>query len=424
MKNIKEFISIQKGGQIFSLLLSNFLGLPLGILISILLAKILGPEEFGSYSLLINIFTFGVLISSLGLFYTINRAILLAKSIEDKRNLYGVGLVFLFLIFLLVSAFLIIYALVDTNIYEKKLNIVLLSIVPIGFVFLINNYFDIILPADNKIKYLSIYRLSSKVLHLIFLGLYYLFIHKNIVIVSELILLCYIFFISYVLSGLGIFYKLNPEFINMKKNMKSILSCNKEYGFNLYVGGVVAVGFVSLTPILIGYFSSDNKGIGFFTLALTFCAPIAIIPNTIGTVYYKKFSKGEKISLNAVYLTWIIGFISTLLLVASIDFLVKKLYGNNFYEVIDLVYIMSLGFLIHGVGDFYNKFLSANGESVVIRNNAFFVGLVSVLIGVILIPIYGIYGAAYSRVIIGVIYLSLIYRCYLIYLKKKDFIIH
>ena len=100
----------------------------------------------------------------------------------------------------------------------------------------------------------------------------------------------------------------------------------------------------------------------------------------------------------------------------------RILYGDGFYEVIDLVYILAFGFLIHGIGDFYNKFLSANGKSKAIRNNAFIVGVFSIIIGVLLISQYGAYGAAYSRLIIGVVYLSLIYMCYINYFKKDIYI--
>lgn len=412
---------MQSGGQILGLLLSNFIGLPLGILISILLAKILGPVGFGNYSYLISVLTFCSLIGGLGLFYAGSRAILLTNSIEGKRSIYGVELIFLFLIFTIVSTLLVIYASIDVSMYEKNLTGILLSVIPIGLVILMGNYFDILLPADNKIKYLSFYRIFSKFLHLVFLIVFLLIDYKFFKNSHEMILIFYIFFISYFLSGFLIFYKLKLNVTDFKKNVKTILNYNRNYGFDLYLGGVVAVGFVCLTPVLIGYFSNDNKEVGFFTLALTFCAPISMIPNTIGTVYYKSFSVGKRIELKKVVVTWGLGALAVIFLLMIIGFLVRILYGDGFYEVIDLVYILAFGFLIHGIGDFYNKFLSANGKSKAIRNNAFIVGVFSIIIGVLLISQYGAYGAAYSRLIIGVVYLSLIYMCYINYFKKDNF---
>lgn len=416
MNKIKERFEGGRFSQTVNLLLTNFLGLPLSIGISILLVKMLGAEGFGDYSFINSIFIFSVLIFTIGIFHSGGRALVLNKSEIEGRKYYGVELILLVIIFFLMSAVLILYSFFDNNLNTKGLSEIFLMVLPVGIIFLFNNFIDILLQADNKIKAISFYRFFSKLFHLILLVSVY-FISYNKKFNVDIVFLFYIFFLSYLFIFYFIAKYLNPIFVNTENNLKSIIFHNKEYGFNIYIGGLVAVGFVSLSPILIGYFSDNNDDVGFFMLALTFCAPITLIPNTVATVFYRDFYKNKKIDLYLVLFTWIVGFVSVLILILITEFLILRFYGADFFKVISLIYIMAFGFLIHGIGDFYNKFLSANGESIKIRNNSFFVGFISIFLGIILIYSYGVYGAAYSRVLVGVVYLLTVYRCYVSCLK-------
>ena len=405
-----------KAKQSIGLLIINFSGLPLGVVTSILLAKMLGAEGLGNYNFIFSIFTFSSLIVTLGLFQSGNRALVLNHSKARAKSYYGAMLVIVLLLFTLLSSVLLLYGLMDPNLKNKNLTSTFLAVLPLGLIILSGNYIETLLQADNRIGLISFYRLSSKVLYLLCLISLYLIegFHEN----RLLLIAIYSYCIAYSLSFLLVISKLRPSAKRLANRFKEIWLYNKSFGFNIYIGSVFAVGFASLSQILIGYFSPNNGSVGFYALALTFCAPLSLIPNTIATVYYKDFARSPKVPDKMLKFSLLISFMALLLLWLVIKPFVNFFYGEDFKSVITLSYILSIGVLAHGFGDMYNRFLGANGQSIALRNSAFIVGIASTITGFVLIPLFGVYGAVAASLTAGFIYLSAIYSCYLKFISN------
>ena len=99
---------------------------------------------------------------------------------------------------------------------------------------------------------------------------------------------------------------------------------------------------------------------------------------------------------------------------------VNYFYGKEYGPVIQINYIVSIGVILYGFGDFFNRFLGANGQGRALRNAAFFVGGSLMVSSVLLIPKYGAYGAAYAKLIAGFIYLTTIYYNYLKFKRSRQ----
>ena len=206
--------------------------------------------------------------------------------------------------------------------------------------------------------------------------------------------------------------KINPSFNNLKDRIKEIIHYNKEYGFNVYLGSLFAVGFSQLTGVLISYFASDNSGVGFYSLAVTIAGPLAFIPNVIATTHYKDFSTSSKVSKRLLNITLAISLVALLGAVVLVGPFVRIFYGSEFAPVIKLTYIVSFGILLNGLGDFFNRFLGSHGKGKALRNSAFIVGISVMMFNVILIPMFGEYGAALTTFISGLIYFVCMYIYY------------
>lgn len=415
-KQYKKLKSSTKAKQSLGLLIINFSGLPLGVATSILLARMLGAEGFGNYNFFFSVFTFSSLIVTLGFFQAGNRALVLNHNKTRARNYYGAMLLILFLLFALLSSSLLIYGLLDPNLKNKNLTSTFLAALPLGFTFLSTKYVETLLQADNRISLLSFYRLSTKVFYLLFLIVFYLInsVQEN----SLLLTFIYSYLFTHSLVFLIVVIKLKPIANQINKRFKEIWLYNKSFGLNVYIGSVLAVGFASLNQILISYFSINNSGVGFYTLALTFCAPLSLIPNTIATVYYKEFARSARVSPKILKITLLISVLALISLWLVIKPFILFFYGEEFKSVINYSYIVSVGVLAHGFGDMYNRFLGANGEGVALRNSAFIVGFFSILISFTLIPLFGVYGAITAGFAAGFIYLIAIYSYYFKFTSK------
>ena len=101
---------------------------------------------------------------------------------------------------------------------------------------------------------------------------------------------------------------------------------------------------------------------------------------------------------------------------------IKFFYGADFIPVITLTYIVSVGVIFHGLADFVNRFLGSHGEGKALRNSSFIVGTCLMIFNITLIPRFGETGAAYTRILSGLIYfISMLwfYRRLVIKLQQK-----
>lgn len=393
------------------LFLANIIGIPIGILTSILVTRYLGAQGFGNYKFILSVFNLVIIICNFGFFHATSQALILNNDKIKAKEYYGSFLIVLSAIFLIASVLLLLYSIFDNNIQDKQLGNLFLYLIPFAWVFLLLRYFETIFQADNKIRMLAKVRVYPQFFFLITIFfLVYIWRDANL---KRLEVVFFVYLGTQVLVYLSVLYQIKISFKNLKIRLIEIWDHYKSYGFNMYVGIVFSLGFSSLTEVLISYFSIDNNGVGLYSLALTFAMPLAYIPNTIATTHFRDFASGLKISNKLLLITLSVSFVSLLGLWIVIGPVVHILYGSEFVSVIELNYIVSVGVLAHGFGDFINSFLSANGKGKTLRNILIAYGICILMFNLILIPKFGAVGAAYANLITSVIYMLLTGRSYI-----------
>lgn len=409
---LNKYKSNIKLKQILSLFSVNLIGIPVGMIISILLTQYLGAKSYGDFMFLNNLLTLSVVIGTFGLFQSGNRAIVLSESKEQINEYYGAEMILALIIFLIISVFLLLFAIYDPNINSKGLRLVIFYILPFSWLYIFVKYYEVLFQADNRIDLLVKIRLFPKLFFLVFI-LIIILLDKSY-LQSKLLSVVFSFLISQIIVFIYVFFSLKLSINNLVLRIKEIWNFNKSFGFNVYIGSIFAVGFAQLSAVLISYFGVDNSGVGFYSLALSIAAPLAFIPNTIATTHYRDFSKLKRIPTKVLRQTLIITiftmFISWLLVSPFINYF----YGVEFKKVINLFYIVSSGIVLHGLADFYNRFLGANGQGKSLRNSSFIVGSFLLVCNILLIPIWGEVGASITKAFAGFIYLITI-----IYYYKK-----
>jgi O-antigen/teichoic acid export membrane protein len=411
----QKFRSNTRLKQIISLFSVNIIGIPLGMVTSILLTRYLGAKSYGDFMFINNLINLVIVIGTFGIFQAGNRAIILTENKEKIKEYYGAEMIFTVGVFLIVFLFLFLFVNYDPNINAKGLRLITLFVMPFSWVYILVKYFETLFQADNKIGLLVKTRLFPKIFFLALVLLLFSFYQDYND--KKLILIFYSFIVSQIIVFIYIIFKIKLSFNNLKLRLKEIWNYNKSFGFHVYIGSVFAVGFAQLTGILISYFGIDNSGVGFYALALTIAAPLSFIPNTIATTHYKDFSKLNSVPKKVLFLTIgitiFILFVSWILITPFITYF----YGIQFESVINLFYIVSIGIVFHGFADFYNRFLGAHGQGEILRNSSFIVGGSLLVSNIVLIPLWGEVGAAITKGVAGLIYfITIIY-----YYKKFKF---
>lgn len=413
IRSLFKNIKLKQALGLFSV---STVGIPLGILTSIILANYLGPEKFGDYQFIHNFYGLTVILLTLGFYQSGNRAIVLSDDKEVTREFFGAELIITFFIFLVLATAVLIYTLVDNNVQDKQLDTIILITIPFSWVFLSSRYFETLFNADNRIRLLAIYRLCPKVVFLAVMLL--IFFASNFSSQEKLLVTTLSYLLVDAVVSFWVFRKLKPSFNNFQKRLKQIWYYNKTFGFNVYLGALFAVGFSQLTGVLISYYGIDNSGVGFYSLAISISVPLSFIPNILATIYYKDFSKEKKINKKLLVITVLLSGILLISLWFVVPPFVSLFYGAKFQSVASLNLIVSTGVLAHGLGDFFNRFLGAHGQGSALRNSAFLVGIVTMALNLVLIPRYGTEGAAYTRLVSGIVYLLIILTYYVRYITK------
>ena len=412
INNIRSLSKNTRARQVMGLFSVNIIGIPIGIITSIVITRYLGAQGFGDYRFIQSIFNF-----AFGFYQAGNRALVLNSNKQRAKEYYGAELIITGGIFILMSVFLVLYVLTDKNIHDKGLNSFLLFVIPFGWVFLLNQYFETLFQADNQIRKLGEVRLYPKIGFLIAaLLIYFVFMQVE---TDRLAVIYGLYLLTEAVVYIIVILRLKVSFRNFKDRFQEIWHHNKTFGFNVYLGSIFAVGFAQLTEILISYFGMDNSGVGFYSLAVTFTMPLSFIPNTIATTHYKDFSTSDKVSKKLLLITLGLSTAALIGLWILVPPFVTYFYGKEFESVILLNFIVSFGVVAYGFGDFFNRYLGANGQGTALRNSAFIVGLVMMALNLLLIPTYGETGAAYARLISGFVYLIIMLLFYLRYTNKK-----
>lgn len=410
-------VKSERGKQFLSLFSVNMLGLPLGLLTSIVVTRYMGPQLYGDYKFINSIFNFAYIICNFGFFHAGNRALVLSNDREKSQQYYGAILLYTVLLSIFMCLGLFVYSLIDPNIDAKNLFIPFLCVLPFGGVYLISHCYETLLQADNQIKLLSIVRLVPKIGYLAASAFAcYCLIEVDL---NRLLVVFYIFLITQLLVYIYVIYQLHPSLKNLKIRSKELFGYFRSYGFDVYVGAIFAVGFVALTDVFISYFSVDNTGVGFLSLAVTFATPLSMIPSTMATTHYKDFAYQTKISNKLIFVTINLSIAAMFCLWLIVPPFIRFFYGDDFLPVIDLNYLVCFAVIVHGMADFFNRFIGANGKGKLLRNASFIVGFSTLALSLLLIPVFGATGAAYTKIITGFIYLIVILICYRKVVKSK-----
>ncbi len=404
--NISSVINSIKNPKIKQaiVLYSSTIGAMLiGFLISVVNTKYLGKDDFGNFKFIEVLFSLIILFSSFGFFYSCTYLTAKEQSEQKRNSLFGAHIV----LALFVALFLVIILVVYTSFfYQGELAKYIYMLLPFAIVLVFNNSLENLLQGNNKINLLSFLKIGPKMLYVLMLcGL--IFFYDTITLKEALIF----FYASIGLVIIIIIVKTNFSFANLIPNIKEIIKANRNVGLPIYVGGIFGVATTHLSSLLISYFN-NNTDFGFYTLALTISSPMGVLPAIVGTTLMRDFAAIKKIPtrfLRAIVFVAVVFFVVFLLVLKPVF---NYFYSEDYSPAISLAVITSIGFLIHGFGDLFNKFLYAKGEGRKMRLSSINIGISNLIFSLSLIPVFGAAGAAYVKIISATVYLGTVYYFY------------
>jgi O-antigen/teichoic acid export membrane protein len=396
----KELAFISKNAGIGggSILIGNVVS----YLSTILATRVIGAEDFGIFYLANTILLTTVLFSTLGLNQGVLRYISLYEARNDHRRIKGTvlfGIKLTLLLSVLITAVIFVASPFLANQIFAKPNLqVALRILIVALPFITVS--EILLSGLQGLRLIALNALVRNIVQpLLRIGLLVLFFVFGL----RLLGLLYANVISFVI-GCALAY----HYLNQKSGVfRSQTSAGYErsqlirFSTPLFFEGILNHIIMFIPVLFLGYFRSSVEvgiyGIG-IRLALLVSLPLASFNLIFAPTISKLYGQGDKKSLARLFKTvtkWIftISFATSLVILIFAQ-PILSLFGENFTGGVTALYFIVIGELINaGVGS-VGYMLMMTGRPNMNLLNSIILGAATVSLGFLLIPRYGIVGAA------------------------------
>lgn len=382
----------------FLIFLRNIILMAIGFLISVIIARSLGPDEQGKYALFILIPT---IIYNLGNMGAGSSVIYLMNHDIDKKFSYlkiSLNITYILALINMVVGiiFTYLYFYISQIEYDTKTFIMVIGLIPLLF---LNNMYLSIYQSLKMFDKFSLYSIIPKILQLIILTIIIFFADNTIeyTILSLFISNFVILLFSY--NEINSILKKNTS-SDYKVSTKEFLS----YGLKTHLANTITFINYRVDQFLLGIFTSSYS-VGIYNIAIIILEKVWSLTNPIITVLFPEMSSmkdsNKRIEMTTK-LTRIIMIFNIFVGLTMIIFMKPFIYftfGKSYEDTVYITNIMIIGILLMSIDKILSNDFSSTGRpdiNMKITNITF---LVNLILGLIFIPIFGIFGAAISTTI-------------------------
>lgn len=412
---IAEFINkiiFRKGGSTFFF---KLMGMALNFSVTLVITNLFGSSSYGLFALALTILQLIVMFFSLGIPSAFIAFTGTFTSKEQNKGLllksykisFLVALIPLVLLFLFSKEIALFY---DKPDLTKFLKVVFASLLFFVFHEINVNYF-------LSVKKFFIYGL----LYFIFPNLFFLLL---IVVFKVLNFESFTTILAYSLSVV-ITVSISLVLVFKNSTYKKVELKNLEIlrkSVPMMISGFFLILLNWTDVLMLGKFETeDNIGIynvafklGYLTLFFV-TAMGSVIITDISEKFNLKDYLGLKRTINkATQFTIILTLPIALLLIFCSSFFLS-FFGEEFIQGKRALILITLGALYNAMTGNVDQVLNMTGNEIIVRNIMFIGFLVNVILNLILIPLYGYEGAAFSSLLVNIIVNSI----FVLVIKKK-----
>jgi len=363
-----------------------------GIFISAIIARELGPHNKGLLAVITLIPTFIVLFGGLGI--EISNVYFIPQNKNNASKYYSNSIVIaaiLSIIFIPIG--LIIFYLFRIRWFsEVSAHYLLYSLIliPTG---LITKYLNGVILGFNKIEISNKIGFFIDIINLICLItisiVYKLSVGWMILIINFLNFSNLFFELYYLKKEIRLDLKIKPDF----KGLKPFFS----YGIKGHLANVLSFFNYRLDMFLIMYFLNATA-LGIYTIAVAVAEKLWLLPDILSSVLFLHISNFKDKDLTA-FLSRIVFFIMALISIIIIligKYLIVLVYGDAFVKSFYPLLFLLPGIIFLSIGKLIASDVMGRGYSHVTLISSSIAAITNLILNLILIPRYGLSGAALS----------------------------
>jgi len=381
----------------------------IGLITTVIVARVLGPEGRGLYAVALAISTIGVQFGNLGLHAS--NTYYVAKNPELLPALIGNTLVISFGVGTLIGVLIWLTFFLWPNLAPLNKFLLILSLVwiPFGLAYLLIQ--NLLLGIGN-VRAFNLIELFSKLLGIALIGL---------VLLSDKITVERVFLASFftlVISFVWALWQLESKAGAFPLPSFSLFKENIFYGLKAYLAAFFAFIVLKVDLLMIQYLLGKEQA-GYYSIAVTMADMVISLPVVIGTILFPKLSamsdqcnKWEFTKKMAKMVTGIMIIVTTSAVLLGKP-VVQFLFGNDFAPAVPAFNWLLPGIFLISVNIILmNYFASVGIPNITIYSPAAAM-IINIILNLMLIPNFGIVGASISSTVsYGIMFsLSIIYTC-------------
>lgn len=378
------------------LIVDRVLRLMLAFLTTILIVRYLGPQQFGLLSYAISIVSLVSILAYAGLENILTRE--LVKKPERINELLGTGFVLR-----LIGSILIIIILLFVGVItkESKLSFMMILIIGTSNIFQPFGVIDFFFQSRVQAKY-SVIVQSTSFFALTVARLLCIFLEAPLIIFAILLSL------EALLAAIGyvIAYSVQGKSILSWKFNKEIAREFLRDAWPLILSGLAISTFAKIDQVLLKFLINE-EGVGFYAAAVRIVEAWYFIPMAITTSIFpailnaRQNSHSEYLNrLKKLYdlMSVISIFIAVFISLLS-GFIINIFYGSTFSSSATVLAIYIWSGIATFLGVASNQFLIAENLTKLSLYRSVFGMITNIFLNFVLIPLYGINGAAIATLI-------------------------
>ncbi len=388
----KQLINTVSERGIWRNTLIYFGALVLNIVLGWVLAKLntsyLSVEAYGRYSFFLIVLFMSRSFFGFGLYESVSRRLALTEDEGRRRQLIGTTLIWSLAFYALYTVFLFAAALFSDQIFEVHIGDLLIRYAGFAGFVLIHTFLLLALRGAGRMILMAEATIYPRVFYLILL--IPVILEEAFTLPMTLLVL----FIGYAITVLLTIIRLRPVFRDALRNTRELLAEVREYGIHMYVGAIWHELLFHADKLVISFYM-DERSIAYYALAYMLTFPLSHFSNALATNLFNKFSRADRIGRRVILINFLFVSFSVLLFILLRDEIILRLFSERYLPSVALITPLALAFGLSGLSKPFTLFLMARGMGKVIRNISVAVPVVQILITMVVVPEYGIYGAAW-----------------------------
>jgi O-antigen/teichoic acid export membrane protein len=380
---------------------------PISFISSIIVARVLGPEQRGVFNYLLISVTFIIPIFSFGfgsgVIYYVSSKKYLPKDIFYSVVLISVIISSTICLLLLLLKQLNLLGTIGNQLGVFEFTGLLLCII-LNFIFFFLTRILIGVSNFKNINLLTLFQgLLNPILLLILVGFFGMKLYGAVISMVVVNILATVSIIFIFLKNYNLVNKFDFDFV------KDTFS----YGIKSWLGDVAIQANVRLDQVVLGAISKPSS-LGIYSISVFLAELLWLIPDAVGPVLFNKITgiksiEGqENLTKRISRILLFIGTVSSFFLIIFVCYIIIPFgYGDEYSESIVPFLILIPGTICYILAKVITKILSGTGNIAMTSKATVSGSIISILFYIILIPRFDIVGAAIASSI-GYISISLI----------------